>query len=589
MSTASATLPSAVDYLGAIQHPGIVFTVPDLQRAQFEQGILGPKAATGNNAVVARATVGSKTEALRFFTRISPSDKRHYETLGSHVRKHNLVSVAAADLVPNAIKVNGGLWPVMRMEWIDGRPLDRYVRFLSEKEDKGALTTLAATWRSLVLKLQQAEFAHGDLQHGNVMIDSKSQLRLIDLDSVWIPALAGSPPSEVGHPNYQHPARQTSAHWGRWVDTFSALVIYISLRALAVQPSLWGQLNDDDNLIFRARDFLGPLDTPVWKKLSQLGNAEIDKLCEIFKKCCLKGTVNQSLEQVLSGQAVVTPSAGSPNGTPTHQAPIGAAWWEGRGPNESALSHRTNNEPLAKRVAGVPWPIAPSAVSLSAALPPPPPASSETRTLRNTSTVATSATKQTDSEGWWTRATNTPTQQPVKGGAKPQTAASTNKVVHTTKPSATRGTRNAGVKNTQPSNTPKSPATNASGMRNGYYQVRNAAWFKWILIIGISSIVSWTLFWSNRSLRPNAPSNVRISRSSPTSATIAWNDNSANELGFVVVLFRDNTEVARRDVGAESISYTWAGLEGISPTCFDVIAYNESGGKSSTTNPIPCV
>ena len=54
--------------------------------------------------------------------------------------------------------------------------------------------------------MQRAEFAHGDLQHGNVLVDQEGQLRLVDFDSVWIPQLQGQPaPTESGHPNYQPP------------------------------------------------------------------------------------------------------------------------------------------------------------------------------------------------------------------------------------------------------------------------------------------------------------------------------------------------------------------------------------------------
>ena len=101
--------------------------------------------------------------------------------------------------------------------------------FLVSGSNTAALTTLAGRWRELVALLQRSEFAHGDLQHGNVMVDQEGRLRLVDFDGVWIPQLSGqSPPSEFGHPNYQHPLHH---HWDRWLDTFSALVIYLSLIA----------------------------------------------------------------------------------------------------------------------------------------------------------------------------------------------------------------------------------------------------------------------------------------------------------------------------------------------------------------------
>ena len=136
-----------------------------------------------------------------------------------------------------AITVNRLTWPVLTMDWIDGRTLNEYVDFLVTGFNAAALTTLARRGQ-LVALLQRSEFAHGDLQHGNVMVDQDGQLRLVDFDGVRIPQLAGqAPPTEFGHPNYQHPLRHV---WDRWLDTFSALVIYTSLVALGrIRASGW--------------------------------------------------------------------------------------------------------------------------------------------------------------------------------------------------------------------------------------------------------------------------------------------------------------------------------------------------------------
>src|SRR5262249_34104450 len=62
----------------------------------------------------------------------------------------------------------------------------------------------------------------------------------------------------LGHKNYQHPAR-SSHDFGPHVDNFSAWVIYASLKALSVDPSLWQKLNGgNDCLLFRATDFSAP-------------------------------------------------------------------------------------------------------------------------------------------------------------------------------------------------------------------------------------------------------------------------------------------------------------------------------------------
>ena len=58
-----------------------------------------------------------------------------------------------------------------------------------------------------------------------MLVDTHGTLRLVDFDCAWIEDFAGgAPPAETGHHNYQPPGRP----WGRWMDTFPGLVIYLS-------------------------------------------------------------------------------------------------------------------------------------------------------------------------------------------------------------------------------------------------------------------------------------------------------------------------------------------------------------------------
>jgi hypothetical protein len=155
------------------------------------------------------------------------------------------------------------------------------------------------------------------------MVDGQGQLRLVDLDSAWIPSLSGQPaPTESGHGNYQHPGRSASTGWGLWVDTFSALVIYLSLIALAKQPSLWLPLYSGENLLFERRDFYAPFETDAWKRLADVGDPEVDQVANQLKACCAPGWVaTTSLDETLVPrwwQQVGTPPA---SGTTTSPAP----------------------------------------------------------------------------------------------------------------------------------------------------------------------------------------------------------------------------------------------------------------------------
>ena len=313
------TYPAAGDYYKAVQAPSRVFTVPKLQAAEFVWDSLGPTLARGSSAVVFQASVEGTPQALRCYIRNDASSRDRYSALDAHLAGRDLGPyVSGATWLDGAIQVNRATWPVLTMDWIDGRTLNEYVDFLVASSNAAALTTLAARWRELVALMQNSEFTHGDLQHGNVMVDQAGRLRLVDFDGVWIPQLAGQPPpTEFGHPNYQHPTQHV---WGRWLDTFSALVIYLSLTALGKDPALWLALYNSKNLLFAKSDFFPPFKTEVWKQLAAMGDPQVDELVRRLQECCDPDWVSsKSLEMTLDQQAV----------TPARQPiPVEQRWWE---------------------------------------------------------------------------------------------------------------------------------------------------------------------------------------------------------------------------------------------------------------------
>ena len=342
--------PAAGDYYKAVQAPSRAFTVPKLQAAEFVWDSLGPTLARGSSAVVFQASVEGQPQALRCYIRNDASSRDRYSALDAYLAANDLSRhVSGATWLDGAIQVNRATWPVLTMDWIDGRTLNEYVDFLVASSNTAALTTLAAKWRALVGLLQDSEFAHGDLQHGNVMVDQEGRLRLVDFDGVWIPPLAGqSPPTEFGHPNYQHPLQHV---WDRWLDTFSALVIYLSLVVLGKEPSLWLALYNSKNLLFAKSDFFPPFKTEAWKQLAAMGDPQVDELVRRLQECCDPDWVStKSLEMTLDQQAV----------TPARQPiPAEQRWWEKR-PVAAAGSAVPASAAAASAVAG-------SAVPASAA------------------------------------------------------------------------------------------------------------------------------------------------------------------------------------------------------------------------------
>ena len=63
------------------------------------------------------------------------------------------------------------------MEWVEGELLDSFIRHHLGESQK--LRELATAWQQMCAVLERAGLAHGDLQHGNVLV-SNGRLVLVD-------------------------------------------------------------------------------------------------------------------------------------------------------------------------------------------------------------------------------------------------------------------------------------------------------------------------------------------------------------------------------------------------------------------------
>ncbi len=109
----------------------------------------------------------------------------------------------------------------------------------------------------------------------------------MDLDGLWIPPLKDDPAEEYGHAHFQHPERVKSRYWGRRMDGFSALVVEVSVLALAIEPDLWDRYNDGgNNLILLSEDFADH-DRPIWADLEALDDPVLAVQLPKLKAACL--------------------------------------------------------------------------------------------------------------------------------------------------------------------------------------------------------------------------------------------------------------------------------------------------------------
>jgi uncharacterized membrane protein YeaQ/YmgE (transglycosylase-associated protein family) len=324
--------PTSTDYTAAVQRPDAAFGVLELQRGTITMTPLGmPAVASGQNVVVFRADTERGPVAIRCFVNPPGNGDLRYAALERHIAIKDCESLSTAAWIETGITTQGRWWPIVLMPWETGRPLNIVVEDLID--DPASLRVLAEKWCDAVVSLQAADIAHGDLQHGNVLVESDLNIRFVDLDGIWVPEIEVGAPAEHGHPNYQHPGR-ASHHWGANIDSFSAMLILLSLRGLAADSGLERFLGGE-NLLFTRADLVAPGRTEIWARLAASPDPEVvawrDTLLDAAQRAAppLVGFA----EWLTAGlpPAPVQPIPGLPPMTdslPT-PSPGGDDWWSG--------------------------------------------------------------------------------------------------------------------------------------------------------------------------------------------------------------------------------------------------------------------
>lgn len=278
--------PLASHFSAMLQNPQVAFRDPQLQRAAIEKdGRNQPRPWAGAFAVVYKAVDPQRNDpfAVRVFTSESPERRERYEQISKYLQTRRLRCLCQFEYRDRSIRSAGdGKWyPLILMEWVQGETLFKWVRARCRENDAAALAAVAERWADVVKELGEASVAHGDLQHANVMVTDAGEVKLVDYDCLCVPALVGRRNLEVGVEPYQHPGRNEHTLLSLDLDNFSALMIYVALRALAVNPQLWQKHVEQpgyDKLLFRKEDIQSPQTSALYYDLMQSPDQEIRDL-----------------------------------------------------------------------------------------------------------------------------------------------------------------------------------------------------------------------------------------------------------------------------------------------------------------------
>lgn len=286
--------PQMDEYHLAIQNPRIVFEDPELRNATIDKDQFGfPIVRSGGFALTYHLNGNGKSWAVRCFHKDIANREERYVAISQFLTQNPKPFFVPTNYLPSGILVNSKRFPITKMMWVNGETLYRFIE--RNINNLSVVKPLAEQFQRLISTLEVMGVAHGDLQHGNILV-ANGTLILVDYDGMYVPQLSGFPPENLGHVNYQHPRR--SDEFTADIDRFSAIVIYLALKAIT--PQLWHKYGTGENLLFKQDDFRTPYTSKLLSELEAVPDLKL--LVERFRLVCQNSLVRvPSLTDFLSG------------------------------------------------------------------------------------------------------------------------------------------------------------------------------------------------------------------------------------------------------------------------------------------------
>ena len=144
--------PTPQDYNEALQSPQASFSDPELKTGQVETDRLGlPRPISGRFAIVYKMQCGGRNWAVRCFRSEVADQQQRYAAIDEQLRRVRVPYTVGFEFLQQGIRVKGQWYPILKMEWIAGQPLNVYIE--QHLHNPAKLMGLAASWMTMCLSL----------------------------------------------------------------------------------------------------------------------------------------------------------------------------------------------------------------------------------------------------------------------------------------------------------------------------------------------------------------------------------------------------------------------------------------------------
>ena len=250
--------PLISEYIEAIKSSEDNFEeLTNLRPVLGEDGL--PVMTGGNFAVVFKMKDerDGKLYAVKCFTKEQEGRNESYKLIADELKDIDSpyivpIKYLVKELFVDSKQTDETEFPVLLMDWVDGKTLDKYLR--ENLDDKYALEMLAYRFSQLAQWIIPQPFAHGDLKPDNILVREDGSLVLVDYDGMYVPEMKGQKARELGSPDFRHPMR-TEDDFDEHIDDFPLVSILLSLKAISLNPQLLEEYGAVDRLLFSENDY----------------------------------------------------------------------------------------------------------------------------------------------------------------------------------------------------------------------------------------------------------------------------------------------------------------------------------------------
>ena len=174
-------------------------------------------------------------------------------------------------------------FPVLLMDWVEGKTLDKYIR--ENLNQKRKTEALLRSLFQLVEWLIAQPFAHGDLKPENILVSEEGALVLVDYDGMYVPAMKGQKAREVGSPDFCHPQRNED-YFNEHMDDFSLLSILLSLCIVYIKANFIAKYGAEDRLLFSKSDYINIHKSKVFNDIPSIIETSTNYK-SLFENACI--------------------------------------------------------------------------------------------------------------------------------------------------------------------------------------------------------------------------------------------------------------------------------------------------------------